>query len=410
MLNPIKAFKQYIAGELLVNAKDEFEKARINLLVNYCIVILLLTTPFIPVLYHKNLMPQLWINAIAISTLPLLFYIVKVKQNLRGAAILYVVVQFWTSVSHLYLSSFQLSVQSLLWQFLHVNFAFFVLGSGWGFLMAATTLSFLAFGAINEVSGLTYFNSGYAWDQLMSEHDLPNLVIPFFMNMYILHEFVRTRGMAEIEIQESKKRSEELLLNILPEETALELKEKGSADAKYYKEVTVLFADIKNFSGIASHTSPQDLVNELHQCFKAFDEVISKYQIEKIKTIGDAYLCASGIPVETPTHATQVVSAAREMLQAIQNRSTLAGGVRFEFRIGIHTGPIVAGVVGIKKFSYDIWGDTVNTASRMEQNSEAGKINVSQATYELIKEHFKTTYRGEIEAKNKGKLKMYFVE
>ncbi|MBK8657761.1 MAG: hypothetical protein IPN22_02505 [Bacteroidetes bacterium] len=257
MYNPIQTFKRYIAGDILSAAKDEFERARINLLVNYCIALLLLSTPFIPVLYYKNLMPQLWINAIAISTLPLLFYILKVRQKVRWAAILYVIVQFWTSLSHLYLSSFQLSVQSLLWQFLHINFAFFVLGSSWGFLMAVSTLVFLAFGAVNELSGLAYFNSGYPWDQLMSEHDLPNLVIPFFMNMYILYEFVRTRGVAEIEIQESKNRSEELLLNILPSETAAELKQKGSAEAKYYDEVTVLLPISKFFGHCLKYPSPR---------------------------------------------------------------------------------------------------------------------------------------------------------
>ncbi len=408
-MNPFTKFKYWIAGETLASAKDEFERASINLLMNYCMVLLLLATPFIPVLYFKKLYSQLIINALAIGLMPLLFYIIKVKQQVRSAAVLYVLIQFATSGAHLYLSSFQPSVQSLLWCLLHINFSFFVLGRKWGFAMATVTISMFVFGILNELSGLIYFNSGYSWDQLMSERDIPNVVIPFFMNIYILNEFVRTRSKAEVEISDSKKRSEELLLNILPAETAKELKQKGSADAKYYDEVTVLFADIKNFSVIASETSPQILVNELHECFKAFDEIISKYSIEKIKTIGDAYLCASGIPVKNTGHAVQVVTAAVEMLETVRKRNTAKGDLHFEFRIGIHTGPIVAGVVGIKKFAYDIWGDTVNTAARIQQNSEAGKINISETTFELVKDKFKTEYRGEIEAKNKGKLKMYFV-
>lgn len=408
-MNPFRKFKYWIAGEVLANAKDEFERASINLLMNYCMVLLLLATPFLPVLYFKNLFPQLIINALAIGLMPFLFYIIKVKQQVKSAAVLYVLIQFATSGAHLYLSSFQPSVQSLLWCLLHINFSFFVLGRKWGFAMATATISMFVFGILNELSGLTYFNSGYGWDQLMSERDIPNVVIPFFMNMYILNEFVRTRSKAEVEISESKKRSEELLLNILPAETALELQLKGSAEAKYYDEVTVLFADIKNFSAIASETSPQTLVNELHGYFKSFDEIISKYSIEKIKTIGDAYLCASGIPIQNTEHALQVVSAAKEMLSAVQKRNE-AGGIHFEFRIGIHSGPIVAGVVGIKKFAYDIWGDTVNLAARMQQNGEPGKVNISEATYGLVKDKFNCEYRGEIEAKNKGKLKMYFVE
>lgn len=408
-MNPLRKFKQYIAGEALANAVDEFERASINLLVDYCIVLLLMAGPFIPTLYFKNLITQFWINIAAFALLPGVFYFLKAHKNYRTAAKLYVLVQFGTSGAHLYLSNFQPNVQSLLWCLLHINFGFFVLGNRWGITLLTCTVCMFVFGVFNEISGFNYIDSGYRWDQLMSEKDLPNLIIPFAMNGYILYSFVKTRKSAEKEIQESKKQSEELLLNILPAETALELKQKGSADAKYYDEVTVLFADIKNFSAIASETSPQILVNELHESFKAFDEVISKYSIEKIKTIGDAYLCASGIPVKNPEHAFEVVSAAREMLNAIQKRKANNKGIHFEFRVGIHTGPIVAGVVGIKKFAYDIWGDTVNTASRMQQNGEPNRINISQSTYDLVKGKFNCEYRGEIDAKNKGKLKMYFV-
>lgn len=214
-------------------------------------------------------------------------------------------------------------------------------------------------------------------------------------------------------ITAGKIRSDELLLNILPAEVAEELKSKGSTSAKQFENVTVMFTDFKNFTQIAEQLSPQELVSEIHTCFKAFDQIIEKYTIEKIKTIGDAYMCVGGLPVSNITHAIDVVGAALEIQQFIMHHSEqrkAEGKELFEIRIGIHTGPVVAGIVGIKKFAYDIWGDTVNIASRMESNGEAGKVNVSETTYELVKKQFTCTYRGKIKVKNKGELDMYFVE
>jgi len=207
-----------------------------------------------------------------------------------------------------------------------------------------------------------------------------------------------------------KKKSDDLLMNILPEEVADELKHSGSSSARFFDNVTVLFSDFVNFTTASERMSPQELVNELHTCFKAFDEIISRYDIEKIKTIGDAYLAVSGLPAAQQNHAQNVARAALEMRNYMQQRRAQLGDKTFDIRIGLHSGSVVAGIVGVKKFAYDIWGDTVNTAARMEQNSEPGKINISQATYELIKDQFTCTYRGEIHAKNKGDMKMYFVE
>jgi adenylate cyclase len=210
-----------------------------------------------------------------------------------------------------------------------------------------------------------------------------------------------------------KQRSEELLLNILPGEVAEELKSTGTAKAKAFTMVTVMFTDFKDFTNISEKVSAELLVDEIHYCFSAFDNIIQKYKIEKIKTVGDAYLCASGLPVSSYTHAADMVNAAFEIRDFIQQRKKVKeakGEIPFELRIGIHTGPVVAGIVGVKKYAYDIWGDTVNLAARMEQNSEAGKINISGSTYELVKDKFKCTHRGKIEAKNKGMIDMYFVE
>lgn len=217
------------------------------------------------------------------------------------------------------------------------------------------------------------------------------------------------------EADKQRKRSDELLLNILPEETAQELKEKGHSDAQLIDQVTVLFTDFKGFTALSEKVTPKELVNDLHECFSNFDRICEKYGIEKIKTIGDAYMAAGGLPSPNTTHAQDVVNASIEMAKVIEKGKAkkIAEGLPFfEVRIGVNTGPVVAGIVGIKKFQYDIWGDTVNTASRMESNSEAGQINVSHATYELLKDnpafHFES--RGKIKVKGKGEIEMYFVK
>jgi len=216
-------------------------------------------------------------------------------------------------------------------------------------------------------------------------------------------------------IHAEKRRSEALLLNILPEEVAEELKVKGSAQAVHIDQVTVLFTDFKGFTAMSEVLSPQDLVRDLNECFSAFDRITGKYGIEKIKTIGDAYMAAGGLPTPNNTHALDVIQAAFEMRDLIAEgraRKAAAGLPYFEIRIGIHTGPVVAGIVGVKKFQYDIWGDTVNTASRMESSGAPGQVNISEATYGLVKDepHLAFTPRGKVQAKGKGEMDMYFVE
>jgi class 3 adenylate cyclase len=215
----------------------------------------------------------------------------------------------------------------------------------------------------------------------------------------------------EIEIE--KKHSEALLLNILPYETANELKSKGYVDAQTYRLVTVMFTDFKDFTKVSELMSPQELVVEIDKIYREFDRIIGVYGIEKIKTIGDAYMCAGGLPKSNHTHASDVVAAAIDIVAFIRQEIEMRKSLNlpyFDIRIGIHTGPLVAGVVGIKKFSYDIWGNAVNIASRMESSGEAGKINISEDTYHLVKDRFVCRHRGKITAKNKGEVDMYFVE
>jgi class 3 adenylate cyclase len=229
-------------------------------------------------------------------------------------------------------------------------------------------------------------------------------------------EAEKQKGEAEKQTDEAEKqreRSENLLLNILPAEVAEELKVKGSAEAQQFDEVTVLFTDFKGFTQLSEKMSPKELVFVINEYFSAFDHIMVKYGVEKIKTIGDAYMAVGGLPVTTSTHAMDVISAAIEIQQFMaeqKSRKEAKNELFFDIRIGIHTGPVVAGIVGVKKFAYDIWGDTVNTASRMESNGEVGKINISQTTYTLVKDKFNCVERGKIQVKGKGEVDMYFVD
>jgi len=232
-----------------------------------------------------------------------------------------------------------------------------------------------------------------------------------------LENFVSERT-AEIisqkrELEKEKEKSDRLLLNILPYKIAEELKEKGFAKAKYYERASVMFADFAGFTKIAEEMEPEELIMELNKCFVFFDEVCVRNNLEKIKTIGDSYMCAGGVPIKNNTNPIDIVVAGLEIIQFIENlnkEQEAKNMSKWQLRLGIHTGEIIAGVVGKKKFAYDIWGDTVNTASRMESSSELNKINISGATYNYIKELFACSYRGKIQAKHKGEIDMYFVE
>lgn len=216
-------------------------------------------------------------------------------------------------------------------------------------------------------------------------------------------------------IKTAKERSEELLLNILPYEVAEELKEHGKSEARHFDETTVLFTDFVSFTEIAEKLTPVELVSEIDTCIREFDTIITRHGLEKIKTIGDSYMAVAGIPVAQSDHALRTAAAAleiRDYINAHVARNRADGKAAFEIRLGINSGPAVAGIVGLKKFQYDIWGDTVNTASRMETTSEAGRVHISQAVYTLIREApgLQFISRGKMMIKGKGEMETFFVE
>ncbi len=233
----------------------------------------------------------------------------------------------------------------------------------------------------------------------------------FLLAMGLYHRNKYMRKSTRL-IEEEKDRSERLLRNILPEETAKELKAYGRVKAKKFDSVSVLFTDFEMFTMHSEHLTPEELVASVDFYFSKFDEIVEKYGLEKIKTVGDAYMCAGGLPYPSEDHAVRMVQAAFEISEFVEQVKTDPRGDQnhFNIRIGINSGPVVAGVVGTTKFAYDIWGDTVNVAARMESNSQAGKVNISANTYELVKDLFDCQYRGQIAVKNKGTMKMYYVK
>ncbi|MBK6752527.1 MAG: hypothetical protein IPG69_02830 [Flavobacteriales bacterium] len=287
-------------------------------------------------------------------------------------------------------------------------------------------LAILIGGALEMINGVQH-GTHHSWLGRISEY-FSNLGIPVSIAIYLAIRSAhhskavsRQRDDLDREVQErtadlsrEKQRSDDLLLNILPEEVAEELKNTGAAQAKQFDTATILFTDFKGFTQLSEQVTPAELVAELNTCFKSFDHIITARGIEKIKTIGDAYMAAGGLPDPASSSPADVVFAALEMQEFMKHHKAerqAVGKPFFEMRVGIHSGPVVAGIVGVKKFQYDIWGDTVNTASRMESSGEVGQVNISEATYGLVKNEPGLSFapRGKVQAKGKGEMEMFFV-
>jgi len=219
---------------------------------------------------------------------------------------------------------------------------------------------------------------------------------------------VLERVRASEKLLTEKRVSESLLLNILPGEVADELRAKGIVSPKYFEDVTILFTDFVGFTLSTEKLAAEELVELLHDYFTAFDQIVARYRLEKMKTIGDSYMCISGLPMRNPAHPVDMVMAAFEMLEEVRKRERPDRPAQWKVRIGIHTGPVIAGVVGINKFAFDIWGDTVNYSSRMESSGEANRINLSERTYSRVKDFFACEHRGKVLTKEKRELEMYF--
>jgi adenylate cyclase len=237
-----------------------------------------------------------------------------------------------------------------------------------------------------------------------------------FILAFVMYNLYRLKKKANSELEQAnklitleKEKADQLLLNILPARVANDLKETGKTEPESFENVTVYFSDIVGFTTTSSQLEPHFLIEELNAIFTAFDNIIEKNDCERIKTIGDAYLCVCGMPEENPHHAENIVKSATEILKYLKQRN-LKTQIQWRIRIGIHTGKVVGGVVGVKKYIYDVFGDSINTASRMESNSEPMKINISETTYQLVKDKFKVIERGPLFVKGKGEMKMYFID
>jgi class 3 adenylate cyclase len=223
----------------------------------------------------------------------------------------------------------------------------------------------------------------------------------YSLELYLRRDFVQRQI-----IQQEQAKADRLLLNVLPEKVANQLKERPGTIAEHYDNVTILFADIVNFTPLSAQLEPAQLVELLNQLFSHFDTLVDKYGLEKIKTIGDCYMVAAGVPIHRADHALVMAQLALEMQRYVEEQ-TFMGDRRLELRIGLNSGPVVAGIIGHKKFSYDLWGDTVNTASRMESHGSKGKIQLTRSTYELIKDEYECTTAGTLPIKGKGELEVW---
>ena len=331
------------------------------------------------------------------------------------------------------LSRFRNTYSSLYWPFILLIVVFLFVnslqnagshgGAHYYFISALVMAVVLSGKTSRSVLAVALF-CGAAICLLLVEHNYPNLISQFpnqrerFFDVAgnLVFAQIFTAAIVQVlaqNLNQERRKSDQLLRNVLPESIALELKRTERVQPVDYESATVLFTDFVGFTQIAESFTPQRVIAELDSCFSKFDEIAKRHRLEKIKTIGDSYMAVGGVPTENQTHAVDCVLAGLEierMVTDLREKAMAANRPYWQIRVGIHTGELVAGVVGSEKFSYDVWGDTVNTASRCESSGVAGRVNISATTYELVKEFFDCEYRGKVTAKNKGEIEMYFVD
>ena len=345
------------------------------------------------------------------------------------------VLQLGTGVLFLvfyYFSRFRNPHHSFYWPFVLLIVAFLFInslrnagsmgGAHYYFIPALVIAIVLSRGILKTILAILLFGAA-ATALLLLEHIHPEWIVSYSSPKERLFDILTSLVFAQVftgvvvmvlarNLNQERKKSDRLLLNILPESIAHELQKNDRVQPLYYDNASVLFTDFVGFTRIAESLTPQELIEELDSCFRQFDLITRKHRLEKIKTIGDAYMAVGGIPQPKATHAIDCVLAALEIesfMRRMQEEKLAEDKPYWQLRIGIHSGQLVAGVIGQEKFAYDVWGDTVNTASRLESSGVAGRINISRATYEQVKDFFVCQYRGSIAAKNKGDIEMYFV-
>jgi class 3 adenylate cyclase len=400
----------------LVNQTEEVHR-RYKLIVSTIIITILFELSYFGLCILMNFREGMFILLVTSLLLFLILYLIKKRLNMILATNLYVMLGVVNITVCIYYSGgFHSPV--LPWLASSPIVALLLGGKRTGFLWVMVNSLLVIIAGLLQVNGYSFprhYNAAYT--NLFYIDCFVGLVLIIFL-VAIVFENGKNAALDKLAeknnlLEAEKQKSDELLLNILPAEISKELKETGKTKAYSYDVATVMFADFVDFTKIGERLSPEDLVFAIGEYFETFDRIIEKYGIEKIKTVGDAYICAAGLPIPTTDNAIIMIKVAIDFMKAIKqlnDRRENLGGVTFNIRIGVNTGPLVAGVVGIKKFAYDIWGDTVNTAARLQENGAAGKINISESTYELINTYFHCTYRGKIQAKNKGEIDMYFVE
>jgi class 3 adenylate cyclase len=389
------------------NIESNNERRKALLLINFILVLSVFSLIYLTGCYYAGVMVGVYTNPIMFPLcVTSLFVFKRTKRFVLSTNI--AVLGLTAGIAEGVVFSGNIASPALPWLIASPSLAFLLgnkkSGIIWTVLVA---FLFIGFGAISILNvPVPYLFPSYLQNYILT---FTFIAVTAFLSI-VLTIYNTTRDNASNALISEKEKADTLLLNILPAEVAAELKEKGSSTAKQFDSVTVLFTDFVNFTIAGERLHPQQLVDELHQCFKAFDEIVDRYSIEKIKTVGDAYLAVCGLPNRNEKHAENIVRAALEIRDFMLQRRKCMGDRTFEIRIGIHSGSVVAGIVGVKKFAYDIWGDTVNTAARMEQHGAAGRVNISEATYNLVRSNFNCISRGEIVAKNKGARKMFFVE